>query len=106
MESTRLIVILIMGLLAFAARALPQVFFLRRAFPPAWELFLRYLSYAFICSIISTTLFMTAGRFESHAAPHRALALLASIAVARRTKSAVTGMIIGTILISLLSWRY
>jgi branched-subunit amino acid transport protein len=36
-----------MGLLAFAARALPQIFFLRRKIPPAWDLFLRYLSYAF-----------------------------------------------------------
>ena len=105
MESTRLIVIFIMGLLAFAARALPQIFFLRRRFPPPWELFLRYLSYAFICSIIATTLFMTAGRFDAHAAPHRALALLVTIIVARRTRSAVTGMIIGAILISLLSWK-
>jgi branched-subunit amino acid transport protein len=106
MASARLIIILIMGLLAFAARALPQALFLRRTFPPAWELFLRYLSYAFICSIISTTLFMSGGRFESHAAPHRAVALLATIVVARRTGSAVIGMITGAIVISLLPWIY
>jgi len=93
-----------MGLLAFAARLLPQIFFLGRTFPPAWDLFLRYLSYALICSIVSTTLFMAAGRFESQAAPHRAVALLASIVVARRTRSAVTGMIIGVIVVLLLSW--
>lgn len=95
-----------MGLLAFAVRALPQIFFLSRTFPPAWDLFLRYLSYAFICSIVSTTLFMAAGRFEFQAAPHRAVALLAAIIVAQRTRSAVTGMIIGAILVSLLSWVY
>ena len=104
MEATRLIVILIMGVLAFVARALPQIFFLGRPFPPAWDFFLRYLSYALICSIVSTTLFMTAARFESQAAPHRAAALLVAVIVARRTRSAVTGMIIGTIVMVLLSW--
>ncbi len=104
MEATRLLIILIMGLLAFAARALPQVFFLGRTFPPSWDRFLRYLSYAFICSIVSTTLFMAGGRFEAGTAPHRAVALVAAIIVARRTKSAVTGMIIGAALTSLLSW--
>lgn len=104
MEAPRLLIILIMGLLAFAARALPQMFFLRRTFPPAWDLFLRYLSYAFICSIVSTTLFMAAGRFESQAAPQRAVALAAAIVVAQRTRSAVTGMIVGTVVVLLLSW--
>jgi hypothetical protein len=33
-------------------------------------------------------------------------ALLAAIMVAQRTRCAVTGMIIGTILVSLLSWIY
>jgi branched-subunit amino acid transport protein len=105
MESARLLIIFVMGLLAFAARALPQIFFLQRTFPPAWDLFLRYLSYAFICSIIATTLFMSGGRFESHAAPHRALALLATIVVAHRTKSALIGMIVGAALVTLLSWN-
>jgi branched-subunit amino acid transport protein len=93
-----------MGVLAFAARALPQIVFLRRTFPSAWDLFLRYVSYAFICSIISTTLFMSGGRFEFHAAPHRALALLATIVVAHRTKSALIGMIVGAVLLTVLSW--
>ncbi len=105
MES-RLVTILIMGLLAFGARALPQLFFLRRTFPPAWDRFLRYLSYAFICSIVATTLFMSAGRFEAATAPHRAIALVAAIIVAERTKSAVTGMMIGAALASLLSWLW
>jgi len=104
MEATRLLIILIMGLLAFGMRVLPQIYFLGRTFPPAWDLFFRYLSYALICTIVSTTLFMAAGHFESQAAPHRAVALLATIVVAQRTRSAVTGMIIGTIVVLLLSW--
>jgi branched-subunit amino acid transport protein len=103
-EANRLLIILIMGVLAFGARALPQILFVGRNFPPSWDRFLRYLSYALICSIVSTTLFMSGGRFEAGAAPNRAVALVVVIAVARRTKSAVTGMIIGAALISLLSW--
>jgi len=36
--------------------------------------------------------------------PHRAAALALAIFVAHRTKSAVTGMIIGTIVVLLLGW--
>ncbi|MGE5302269.1 MAG: AzlD domain-containing protein [Alphaproteobacteria bacterium] len=104
MEATRLLIIFIMGLLAFGMRVLPQIFFLGRTFPPAWDLFFRYLSYALICSIVSTTLFMAAGHFESQAAPHRAVALFATIVVAQRTRSAVTGMIIGATVVLLLLW--
>lgn len=104
MEATHLVIILIMGLLAFAVRALPQIFFSGRTFPPVWDRFLRYLSYAFICSIVSTTLFMSGGRFESDAVSRRAAALMATIVVAQRTKSAATGMLIGAALVLLLSW--
>ena len=103
MAGTRIEIILIMGLMAFAVRALPQILFTEHQFPEAWDRFLRYLSYALICSIISITLFMADARFDSHAAPHRAAGLIAAIAVARVTKSAVTGMIVGAILVSLLS---
>jgi branched-subunit amino acid transport protein len=104
MDATRLEIILIMGLMAFAVRALPQIFFVERKFPEVWDRFLRYVSYAFICSIISTTLFMTDSRFDFHAAPYRAAALIVAIGVARWTKSAVTGMIVGATLVSILSW--
>jgi len=92
-------IIVIMGLMAFALRALPQLFFVGRKFPPAWDRLLRYLSYAFICSIVSITLFMTGARFDAGAAPYRGLALAVTIAVARKTKSPVTGMIIGALLV-------
>jgi branched-subunit amino acid transport protein len=93
-----------MGLMAFVVRALPQVFCVGRTFPESWDRFLRYVSYAFICSIISTTLFMSGARFQPEAAPYRAAALAVTIIVAYRTKSAVKGMLVGALVVSLLSW--
>jgi branched-subunit amino acid transport protein len=104
MEITRIQIILIMGLMAFGARAVPQLFFVGRKFPDAWDRLLRYLSYALICSIISTTLFMANAKFEIKAAPYRGVALAVAIVVARVTKSAVTGMLVGAVLVSLLAW--
>ena len=103
MEFTRIEIILIMGLMAFAVRALPQLCFVGRKFPEALDRLLRYLSYAFICSIIAITLFMSGARFEIEAAPFRAVALAVTIIVARKTKSAVTGMIAGALLVLILS---
>ena len=104
METTRITIILIMGLMAFAVRAGPQLFFVGRKFPEAWDRLLRYLSYAFICSIISVTLFLTGARFETQVAPYRGAALAVTIIVAHKTKSAVTGMIVGMVLVLLVSW--
>jgi branched-subunit amino acid transport protein len=106
MDGTRLQVILIMGLMAFAVRALPQLFCVGRKFPESWDRFLRYLSYAFICSIISTILFLSGARFQLEAAPYRAAALAVTIIVAHRTKSAVKAMLVGALLVSILSWVY
>jgi branched-subunit amino acid transport protein len=103
-DITRFEIILIMGLMAYGARALPQLYLIGKQFPRDWDRLLRYLSYGLICSIISTTLFITGGRFESHAAPPRGMALMVAIFIAYRTKSAVTGMIVGTGLILLISW--
>ena len=103
MEITRLQIIFIIGLLAFAVRALPQMFFVGGKFPEAWDRWLRYLSYGFICSIISVTLFMSGGAVESAAAPRRAVALAFAIVIAYKSKSAVTGMIAGAVLVLVLS---
>jgi branched-subunit amino acid transport protein len=103
-EITRIVIILIMGLMAFTVRAMPQIFFVGQKFPEAWDRLLRYLSYAFICSIISVTLFLTGAKFEIQLAPYRGAALLVTIIIAHKTKSAVTGMIIGTIVLLLLGW--
>jgi branched-subunit amino acid transport protein len=103
-ELTRIEIILIMGLMAFAVRVLPQLFLVGRQFPEVWDRLLRYLSYAFICGIISITLFMSGARFELEAAPFRLVALAVTIIIARRTNSAVTGMLTGMILVLLSSW--
>jgi branched-subunit amino acid transport protein len=92
-----------MGLMAFAVRAVPQLFFVGRSFPESLDRWLRYVSYALICSIISITLFMSGGQLETAAAPRRALALAVTIIIAHRTKSAVTGMIAGACLVLILS---
>jgi len=103
MEITRLQIIFIMGLLAFAVRAVPQLFFVGQTFPEAWDRWLRYLSYGFICSIISVTLFMSGGQVETAAAPRRAVALAFTVYIAHKTKSAVTGMLAGAALVLMLS---
>jgi branched-subunit amino acid transport protein len=93
-----------MGLMAFAVRAGPQIFFVGHKFPETRDRLLRYLSYAFICSIIAVTLFLTDGKFEAQFALYRGAALAITITIAHKTKSAVTGMIIGTIMVVLLRW--
>ena len=93
-----------MGFMAFAVRALPQVIFVGRKFPDSLDRLLRYLSYDFICSIVGVTLFMTDGKFELHLAPSRALALALAITVAYITRSAVSGMLAGMLLVLILSW--
>ena len=104
MQITRIKNILMMGLMAFAMRALPQLLLAGRKFPEALERWLRYVSYGLICSIISVTLFLSGARLVSGAAPRRALALTVAVIVAHRTKSAVTGMIIGAALVLVLAW--
>ena len=103
MEIARLQIIFIIGLMAFAVRAMPQSFYVGEKFPEAWDRWLRYLSYGFICSIISVTLFMSGAHLETAAAPRRAVALAFTILIAYKTKSAVTGMIGGAALVLVLS---
>jgi branched-subunit amino acid transport protein len=75
-----------MGLMAFAMRALPQLFFVGQEFSETWDRLLRYLSYAFICSIVSITLFMSGARFDVAAAPYRGLALAVTIFIALKPR--------------------
>jgi branched-subunit amino acid transport protein len=106
MEISRIQIILMMGLMAFVIRALPQLFFVGGKFSESLDRYLRYVSYAFICGIISITLFMSGAHFEAEATPRRALALALTIFIAHKTKSAVTGMIGGVILLLALSWMH
>jgi branched-subunit amino acid transport protein len=104
MAFSRVEMILLLGFSALALRALPQLFLVGKSFPESWDRLLRYLSYALLCGLISVTLFMSGARFEAEAAPQRGIALAVTIAVAYQTKSAVTGMLIGLVLVLLLSW--
>ena len=104
MELTRSEIIIILGITALAFRAVPQLYFVAEKFPETWDRLLRYLSYALLCGIIATTLFMKGASLEVDIAPYRAAALTITVIVARKTKSAVTGMLIGTIVVSVLSW--
>ena len=104
MAFSRLEIIFILGLSAFILRALPQLFLVGKSFPETWDRLLRYLSYALLCGLISITLFMSGARFEADAAPYRGIALAVTLAVAYKTKSAVTGMLIGVVLVSVMSW--
>ena len=104
MVFSRLEIIFILGLSAFILRALPQLFLVGKNFPETWDRLLRYLSYALLCGLISITLFMSGARFEADAAPYRGIALAVTLAVAYKTKSAVTGMLIGVVLVSVMSW--
>jgi branched-subunit amino acid transport protein len=104
MALSRIELILLLGLSAFVLRALPQLFLVGKNFPETWDRLLRYFSYALLCGLISVTLFMSGARFEAEAAPYRGIALAITAVVAFKTKSAVTGMLIGTALVLLFSW--
>jgi len=104
MAFTRIELIFILGLSALLLRALPQLFLVGKNFPDTWDRLLRYLSYALLCGLISITLFMSGARFETQAAPYRGVALAVTIAIAYKTKSAVTGMLIGMMLVLIFSW--
>jgi uncharacterized protein (TIGR03382 family) len=104
MEISRIEIIFIMGLMAFAVRALPQILFLGERFAEPVDRWLRYVSYALICSIIAITLFLSGAQVESEAAPRRALALALTVVIAYKTKSAAGGMIVGALLLLVLSW--
>jgi len=104
MAFSRIELILILGLSAFALRALPQMFLVGKSFPETWDRLLRYLSYALLCGLISITLFMSGAGFQAQAAPYRGIALAVTIAIAYKTKSAVTGMLVGTVLVLIFSW--
>lgn len=103
MDTTRITIIVGMGLVSYLIRVAPQLFLGGRSFSNAFERYLRYLSYALIASIISTSLFLAGPRFEAAAAPHRALALAAAILVASWSKKPLLGMLTGTLLALALS---
>lgn len=103
-DPTRIAVIVGMGLVTYLFRVAPQVLFVGRTFSETFDRYLRYLAYALISSLISTSLFLSGSRFEATAAPHRAVALLAAIFVAAWCRRPLVGMLTGALLAVLLAW--
>ncbi len=104
MDPARTAIIVGMGLVSYVIRAAPQLFLAGRSFPEAFERYLRYLSYALITSIVSTSLFLSGGRFDAADAPHRSLALVAAVLVASWSKRPLLGMLVGALLAQTLPW--
>lgn len=104
MFKTQISIIVGMGLVTYLIRVVPQLFFVGRSFSEAFDRYLRYLAYALMASIISTSLFLTGSRFETAAAPTRAMALLVAVLIAAWTKSSLLGMVAGTLLATALPW--
>jgi len=104
MDTTRITIIIGMGLVTYLIRVLPQLFFVGQSFPESFERYLRYLAYALMASIISISLFLAGPRFEAASAPPRAVALVAAVLLASWTKSPLLGMVVGTLLATVLPW--
>lgn len=104
MDGTRLTIIFVIGLLTYAMRVVPQLLLVGQQFSEAADRYLRYLSYALICAIVSNVLFMAGNRWDTDATPHRAIALAITILVAHRTKNASLGMSAGLVFILAFLW--
>jgi branched-subunit amino acid transport protein len=96
-------IILGMALVSYALRVVPQILLTGWSFPPAWDRYLRLLAYALVAGIVSVALYLTAGHFDPAAAPRRTIALTIAVLVTMKTRSAVTGMLIGTVVVLVLT---
>jgi branched-subunit amino acid transport protein len=92
-------IILGMALVSYALRVVPQILLTGWSFPAAWDRYLRLLAYALVAGIVSAALYLSAGHFEAAAAPRRTLALAVAVLVTVKTRSAVTGMLVGTVVV-------
>jgi branched-subunit amino acid transport protein len=104
MAPERLTIILGMALVSYALRVVPQILLTGWSFPASWDRYLRLLAYALVAGIVATALYLTNGNFDAAAAPRRTVALALAVLVTAKTKSAVTGMLVGTVVVLLLSW--
>ncbi len=103
-DTTRLAIIVGMGLVTYLIRIVPQLFLVGRSFPQAFDRYLLYLAYAFITSIVSNSLFLSGQRFDSVAAPYRGVALVGAILITLWSRSMVVGMLSGTLLSVVFTW--
>ncbi len=104
MDTTRVLIVVGMGLVTYLSRLAPQLLMPGSSFSEGVDRYLRYLSYALVVSVITVNLFMSGARFESDAASQRSFALVVAILVALRTKNSLVGMLAGTVLVLGLTW--
>jgi branched-subunit amino acid transport protein len=104
MAPGRLIIVFGMALVSYALRVVPQLLLTGWSFPESWDRYLRLLAYALVAGIVATALYLTNGSFDAAAAPRRTVALALAVFVSYKTRSAVTGMLVGTVVVLLLSW--
>ena len=104
MDEKRVLIIVGMGLVTYVLRITPQILFVGRNFPEAFDRFLRYLAYALIASIISTSLFLTGSHFDAPAAPGRGVALLTALLVASWSGRSALGLLAGTLVALAVAW--
>jgi branched-subunit amino acid transport protein len=103
MDAARLAIIAGMALASYLLRAAPQLLSVVERFPDAFDRYLRYLAYALVVSIVSISLFLSGRQFDA-AVARRSIALVVAVSIAALTRSAVAGMLIGTVVALLLSW--
>ncbi len=103
MAPARLTIIVGMGLVSYALRVVPQILLTGWSFPAAWDRYLRYLAYALVASIVSTTLLLSGAHLDAAAAPRRLIALTIAVSIAMWTRNAAAGMFAGTVIALLLS---
>ncbi len=104
MASERLTIVAAMALVSYLLRVVPQIVLTGWSFPAAWDRYLRLLAYALVAGIVSVALYLSAGHLDVAAVPRRSLALAIAVFVTVKTRSAVTGMIIGTVVVLFISW--
>jgi branched-subunit amino acid transport protein len=104
MAPGRLTIIVGMAVVSYALRVVPQILLTGWSFPAAWDRYLRLLAYALVAGIVATALYLTNGSFDASAAPRRTVALALAVLITMKTRSAVTGMLVGTVVVLLLSW--
>ncbi len=104
MATERLTIVAAMALVSYVLRVVPQLLLTGWSFPASWDRYLRLLAYALVAGIVSVALYISAGNVDMAAVPRRTIALAVAVFVTVKMRSAVTGMLIGTAIVLLLSW--
>lgn len=104
MDTTRILIIIGMGLATYLVRALPQLYLAGGRFPAGFDSYLRHLAYALMASIIAISLFFSGAQLEIDTVPTRGTALLVAVLAAYWSRNALLGWALGLILVVSLPW--